>query len=33
LQRLDTRDTIDAPFAQMEPVQSMISRHDQYRAS
>jgi hypothetical protein len=33
LQRLDTQDTIDAPFAQMEPVQSMISRHDQYRAS
>jgi hypothetical protein len=33
LQRLDTKDTIDAPFAQMEPVQSMISRHDQYRAS
>jgi hypothetical protein len=32
LQRLDTQDTIDAPFAQMEPVQSMISRHDQYRA-
>jgi hypothetical protein len=33
LQRLDTKDTIDAPFAQMEPVHSMISRHDQYRAS
>lgn len=33
LQRLDTKETIDAPFAQMEPVQSMISRHDQYRAS
>ena len=33
LQRLDTKDTVDAPFAQMEPVQSMISRHDQYRSS
>jgi len=33
LQRLDTKDMADAPFAQMEPVQSMISRHDQYRAS
>jgi hypothetical protein len=33
LQRLDTKDVAaDAPFAQMEPVQSMISRHDQYRA-
>ena len=33
LQRLDTQDVaVDAPFAQMEPVQSMISRHDQYRA-
>jgi hypothetical protein len=33
LQRLDTNDVAaDAPFAQMEPVQSMISRHDQYRA-
>jgi hypothetical protein len=34
LQRLDTKTSADsAPFAQMEPVQSMISRHDQWRAS
>lgn len=33
LQRLDTKDTIDIPLEHTHTVQSMISRHDQYRAS